>query len=98
MFRMKVTIATPDRKTVAALTKKLVEPAKITRCLERASAGFAGTRVVDAQCVALSFDPQAHAFAVHGELRLPSDVGWEALSAVARAVARELERAGFSIE
>jgi hypothetical protein len=35
---------------------------------------------------------------VHGELRLPAEVGWEALSAVARAVARELERAGFSVE
>jgi hypothetical protein len=95
---MKVTIATPDRKTVAALTKKIVEPARITRCLERASAGFAGTRVIDAQCVALPFDPHAHTFTVLGEVRLPSEVGWEALSAVARAVARELERAGFAVE
>ena len=95
---MKVTIATPDRKTVAALTKRPVEPARITRCLERASAGFAGTRVIDAQCVALPFDPQAHTFTVCGELRLPAEVGWEALSAVARAVARELERAGFAVE
>jgi hypothetical protein len=95
---MKVTIATPDRKTVAALTKKLVEPARITRCLERASAGFAGTRVIDAQCVALPLDPQAHTFSVCGELRLPSEVGWEVLSAVARALARELERAGFAVE
>ena len=95
---MTVTIATPDRKTVAALAKRLHEPARITRCLERASAGFAGTRVVDAQCVALPFDPAAHTFTVCGELRLPSEVGWEALSVVARAVARELERAGFRVE
>ncbi|MCU1283491.1 MAG: hypothetical protein JWM53_7037, partial [bacterium] len=54
---MTVTIATPDRKTVAALSKKPVEPARITRCLERASASFAGARVIDAQCVALLFDP-----------------------------------------
>ncbi|HEX8952964.1 MAG TPA: hypothetical protein VF997_02265 [Polyangia bacterium] len=95
---MKVTIATPDRKTVAALSRKLVEPARITRCLERASAVFDGAHVVDAQCVALPFDPRAHAFSVCGEVRLPREVGWETLSAVARAVARELERAGFAVE
>jgi hypothetical protein len=95
---MTVTIATPDRKTVAALTKKAVEPARITRCLERASVGFAGARVVDAQCVALPFDPQAHAFTVCGEVRLPADVGRETLAQVARALALELRRAGFAVE
>ena len=95
---MKVTIATPDRKTVAALSRRLVEPARITRCLERASAVFDGAHVVDAQCVALPLNPEAHTFSVLGELRLPTEVGWETLSAVARAVARELERAGFAIE
>lgn len=96
---MKVTIATPDRKTVAALSRAIVEPARITRCLELASAVVEGARVVDAQCVALPFAPQAaHAFSLLGEVRLPREVGWETLSVVARAVARELERAGFAVE
>ncbi len=95
---MKVTIATPDRKTVAALSRAIVEPARITRCLERASAVVEGARVVDAQCVALPLDPQVRAYSLVGEVRLPAEVGWETLSAVARAVARELERAGFAVE
>ncbi len=95
---MKVTIATPDRKTVAALSRAVVEPARLTRCLERVSAVFDGAEVVDAQCVALPFAPTAHAFSVYSELRLPTEVGWETLSAVARAVAHELERAGFAVE
>lgn len=80
------------------LRRRSVAAARITRCLERASASFAGTRVIDAQCVALPFDPHAHTFTVCGELRLPAEVGWDALSAVARAVAREFERAGFAVE
>ncbi|MCU1282996.1 MAG: hypothetical protein JWM53_6542 [bacterium] len=95
---MTVTIATPDRKTVAALSKKAVEPARITRCLERASASFAGARVIDAQCVALLFDPHAHTFTVCGELQLPAEVDWKTLAQVARALALELRRDGFAVD
>ena len=95
---MTVTIATPDRKTVTALAKRPVEPARITRCLVRASASFAGARVVDAQCVALPFDPAAHTFTVHGELQLPADVDGKTLAQVARALALELKRDGFAVD
>lgn len=95
---MTVTIATPDRKTVAALTRRAVEPARITRCLERTSARFTGARVVDAQCVALPFDPQAHTFTVHGELQLPAEVDWKTLAQVAGALALELKRDGFAVD
>jgi hypothetical protein len=94
---MTVTIATPDRRTVAALAKR-AEPARITRCLERASASFAGARVVGAQCVALPFDSQARTFTVCGELQLPAEVDWKTLAQVARALALELRRDGFAVD
>jgi hypothetical protein len=95
---MTVTIATPDRKTVAALTRAIVEPARITACLERVSATLVGVRVIDAQCVALPFDPEAHAFSVCGELQLPAPASWTTLRQVARVLADELRAAGFRIE
>ena len=95
---MTVTIATPDRQTIAALTRSLVEPSLITECLERVSLWYRGARVVDAQCVALPFDPRAHAYSVCGELQLPAPADWATLRQVARVLAEELKAAGFSIE
>jgi hypothetical protein len=95
---MTVTIATPDRKTVAALTRSLVEPKRITACLQRASSWFLGARVVDAQCVALPFDPNAHTYRVCGELQLAAPASWDTLQQVARVVAEELRAAGFAVE
>jgi hypothetical protein len=96
--RMTVTLATPDRKTVTALTRSLVEPARITACLRRVSSWYAGTRVVDAQCVALPLDPRAHTFSVCGELKLAAPTSWATLHQVMRAVAEELRAAGFAVE
>jgi len=95
---MTVTIATPDRRTVAALTQMLVEPARITACLARVSTWFVGARVVDAQCVALPFHPQAHTYSVCGELQLPEPTTWAMLQRVASALAEELRAAGFAVE
>ena len=95
---MTVTIATPDRRTVAALARTKVDPARITACLRRVSSSLDGARVVAAQCVALPFDPQAHSFSVLGELQLPAATSWASLERVASALARELQRAGFAIE
>lgn len=95
---MTVTIATPDRRTVAALSRTPVEPRRITACLARAAIAFAGARVVDAQCVALPLDPGAHAFSVCGELRLPGPTSWASLRQVAMAVAEALRADGFAIE
>ena len=95
---MTVTIATPDRQTVAALTRALVEPSLITGCLERVSMWYQGARVVDAQCVALPFGPRGQAYSVCGELQLPAPADWATLRQLARVLAEELKAAGFRIE
>lgn len=98
MSAMTITIATPDRRTVAALARTAVEPARLTGCLERAASWFAGARVVEARCAALPFDPGAHTFALLGELRLARPTSWDGVRRVALALADELRAAGFAVE
>jgi hypothetical protein len=95
-----VTIATTlDRRSVAALTRALVDPERITACLRRASSAFGqGVQVVDAQCVRIPLDAGTRGFSVCGELRLPEQQGWSLASEVAGALANELRRAGFRID
>jgi hypothetical protein len=96
-----VTIATsPDRRTVAALSRSLMEPYRMTACLRRASSWFgAGVRVVDAQCVRIPFDrDRTRNFSVVGEIRLPEQRTWTLASEVAGALALELRRAGFCVD
>lgn len=95
-----VTIATTiDRRSVAALTRGLVDPRRITACLRRASSSFGdGVRVVEAQYVRIPLDRDAPGFSVCGELRLPAREGWRLASEVAGALAHELRRAGFRID
>jgi hypothetical protein len=94
-----VTIATsPDRRTVAALSRSLLEPDRMTACLRRASSWFGGgVRVVEAQCVRIPFD-QSRGFSVCGEIRLPEQRTWTLASEVAGALALELRRAGFRVD
>jgi hypothetical protein len=96
-----VTIATsPDRRTVAALSRSLMEPDRMTACLRRASSWFGGgVRVVEAQCVRIPFDrDRSRSFSVCGEIRLPEARTWTLASEVAGALALELRRAGFRID
>lgn len=95
---MTVTIATPDRKTVAALALTAVAPARITSCLERVAAWFAGARVVEARAAGLPLDPGAWAFPVCGELVLPGPTSWAGLRRIAMALADELRAEGFAVQ
>jgi hypothetical protein len=95
---MTITIATPDRQTVTALTRSLIEPVRLTRCLRRASSWFDGARVVDAQCVSLPLGPEVRAFRVCGELQLPAPTNWATVRRMAIVLADELRADGFSVE
>jgi hypothetical protein len=95
---MTVTIATPDRQTVAALSRSFVDPKRLTACLERASALFGGVRVRAAKYVAVPFDPETYAFRMLGELALPAPTSWPHLQQLVAVLAQELRQAGFTVE
>jgi hypothetical protein len=95
---MTVTIATPDRKTVTALSRAFVDPARLTACLRRTSSWFAGVRVHGARAVTVPLTAQTHAYSVLGELELPGRTTWDGVMRVAQALALELQAAGFAIE
>jgi hypothetical protein len=95
---MTVTIATPDRQTVSALSRHFVDARRLTRCLERASAVFDGVHVRAAKAVAVPFDADAHAFAMLGELALPVPTSWLRIERMAEVLGEELRAAGFTVE
>jgi hypothetical protein len=95
---MTVTIATPDRQTVSALSRSFVDARRLTACLERASAVCGGASVRAARCVGLPFDPDAHAFRVLGELALASPRSWLDMVRLVEVLAGELRAAGFTVE
>jgi hypothetical protein len=95
---MTVTIATPDRQTVAALSRSFVDARRLTACLERASAVFDGVHVRAAKCVAVPFDPDAYSFRMLGELSLPVPTSWPRIERLVEVLAEELRLAGFTVE
>ena len=85
---------TPDKSSIAAMTKKFVDPVRITHCLERASKFVTGAKVISARHVSLPLSHDPFSFAVCGELQL-GDEGQA--DAAALVLAHELRRAGFAV-
>jgi hypothetical protein len=96
--RMTVTIATPDRQTVTALSRSFVDARRLTACLERASATFDGAYVRAAKAVAVPFVRDSFTFAMLGELALPAPTSWQRIERLVAALSAELRAAGFTIE
>jgi hypothetical protein len=95
---MTVTIATPDRQTVTALTRRFVDARRLTACLQRASTTFDGAYVRAAKAVAVPFVPDSFSFAMLGELALPEPTSWPRLAELVATLSQELRAAGFTVE